>query len=235
MIPERQVPFDLSYESVQDLYELQMPFGTKMKSSQGFGNILVATKPFSAGEILFRETPILTYNPKDPIFTNLGKLIGAIQNREKVCHIVNHPRAREWCMHMLAFSLAETSVKKRVMNSFFRPSRLNVLVSNNAFRAKSEEKDTVQTKAADGTCSAENQATISLLTDSIACATWLQALATSYMALATVPELAEVVASSAETLADAALVFVFSAHRFRGVPRLRPQFSSRIVQDDVCI
>ena len=204
--------------------ELQMPIGTKIKFSEGFGNILVTTKAFNAGDVLFRETPVLTYNPKDLIFANLSILICAIKNRENVFGIVHHPRASEWCMHMLAFSLAEIGVKESIMNSFYRPSRLDVFVPDYGLSERNDDTDPAETKTA-RTDTVEDQATISLLADSIACARWLQALATSYMALAAVPELAEVLPWPAETLADAALVFVFSAHRFRGVP---PRTSTNI-------
>ena len=195
-----------------------MPQGTKLVSSRGFGNILVTTQKFKAGDVIFSERPVFSYDPSEPPFIKLRGLINSTKMRATQSYeIQNHPRLEEWSMHMLAFSLANADVQKRVLNSFYIPTRLDTSESDDS----SPKLDKLVLKSLESNVSslrAEANATVldQLLRDSLLCSQWLQALAKSCMALAAVPELDEVLALPTATLADAALVFVFNSHRFRG-------------------
>jgi hypothetical protein len=200
------------------LNPLMMPLGTEMIFSEGFGNILVTTKSFSAGEVVFSEIPVLTYNPKDLMYSNFRKLLTPQQARAKRSDVVNHPRTEEWSMHMLAFAMAATDVQNTILNSFYTPNRNPGTADVHTGTDKSSHKslpDTI-TNSPNSAPNAGDEASSELLDASLRCAHWLQSLATSYMALAAVPELSELLVWPAESLADAALAFVFSAHRFRG-------------------
>ncbi len=124
---------------------------------------------------------------------------------------------------MLAFAMATSDVQKTILNSFYTPTRtlgtsdvFTGIESNGTTSANISLPATIATNP-NTAFNAGDEVSSELLDASLRCANWLQSLATSYMALAAVPELAELLVWPAESLADAALAFVFSAHRFRGL------------------
>ena len=209
---------DCSSKKSVPIRKLEMPQGIKLVSSPAFGNFLVTTQPFKAGDIIFSEAPAMSYDPSEPLFIKLRYLINSAKMRPTThCDVRSHPRLEEWSMHMLAFSLAKSDIQERVLNSFYLPTRLDTSEGDNS-SPKSDQLAMKLSYLSDGDSIERTGAAAinELLRDSLLCSQWLQALATSYMALAAVPELAEVLALPTATLADAALVFVFNSHRFRG-------------------
>ncbi len=133
---------------------------------------------------------------------------------------------------MLAFAMAAADVQQTILSSFYTPNRnpgesdvaCTGTESDGATSTRNSLPDIISTSPKPDP-DAGDEASSELLDASLRCANWLQSLATSYMALAVVPELAELLSWPAESLADAALAFVFSAHRFRG--RIRPILASQ--------
>ena len=121
---------------------------------------------------------------------------------------------------MLAFAMAAPDVQKTILSSFYTPIRnpgtTDAYTVTDSASYKSLPDTNINSPNVKPVPNAGDEASSELLDATLRCAHWLQSLATSYMALAAVPELTELLAWPAESLADAALTFVFSAHRFRG-------------------
>jgi hypothetical protein len=193
--------------------------------------------------VVFSEIPVLTYNPQDLMYCNFRRLLVPQQVRASSGDVVNHPRTEEWSMHMLAFAMAGADVQKTILNSFYTPSRYQAgdACTGTASKGITCTHDSLPGTIASSpnvlnpTLDSGDEASNELLIASLRCANWLLSLATSYMALVAVPELAELLAWPAESLADAALTFVFSAHRFRGHPPANSHARSIVSPSPFCI
>jgi len=164
-------------------------------AAPGRGNVLLATRPFRAGDIVLRERPLLTYEAGAPPFASLSALLAPLRAHAGV---VSRPSTAAWALDALAFSLAERHVQAAVLSSFYTPPPLS---DDDGPDVESAARRGMATSAAEFAC-------------------WLLELSGSYTALSVVPELAAVVEQPAEALATAVLAFSCNGFRFRGRPAL---------------